>query len=286
MVCWEIAGIEINQGLLKTAAESVLTNNLQRLHDRVLELRKAVTEYRLPLSEFVMRETITMSGDEYREIIKGGAGKRPVYDKMLLPKEGRVCLVGGSVGYYHSSGNHADDDPGVEFDFKYNPENNNVDTGHYLRKLDRALQRLQPLFTPEQYRLLFNTPSSEITRRVSGKMSVGAISTSRTEAGTLNRYVELSKGFKSKKGIKRHIFIPADDGNALVELREKYSDTDVYASTFQYLCARLPDKNITRFCPKSGDFIIELEAETGDQSKMSRTLLPPRGAVSRQSIAF
>jgi DNA polymerase elongation subunit (family B) len=259
--------VKFIRDILKTAAESVLTNNLQRLHDRVLELRKAVAEYRLPLSEFVMRETITMSGKEYRKTIKGGAGKRPIYEKMLLFKEGRVFLIGGTVGYYHTISNHAGDDTGVEFDFRYSPECNGLDTGHYLQKLDRALQRLQPLFTPEQYRLLFNTPSSEITRRMSGRMSVGSASAAGISSGTLNRYVELSKGFKSKKGIKRHVFIPADDADALHEFREKHSDTDVYASTFQYLCDRLPDKNVTRFCPKSGDFIIELEDETGDQSE-------------------
>lgn len=252
---------------LKTAAECVLTNNLRELHDHIVELRNTVTEHRLPLSDFVLREVVTMNGTEYRKKIKDGAGKRPVYEKMLHHKSDRKFLVGGTVGYYHTNNRNADDDAGLEFDFNYNPENNGLDSGYYLQKLDRALQRLQPLFTPEQYRLLFHAPSSEITRRMTGKISVGASAVAKTVTGTLNRYVELSKGFKSKKGVKRHVFVPADDGDALHEFREKHSDTDVYISTFQYLCDRLPDKTVTRFCPKSGDFVIELESETGDQSQ-------------------
>jgi len=259
------ADVKFIRDFLKTTVEFVLTNNLKGLHDRVVELRKAIAEYRLPLTDYVECENITMSGKDYREIIKSGAGKKPVYEKMLLSKEGRVFLIGGSVGYYHTTGNYAGDDTGIEFDFNYSPENANVDSGYYLQKLDRALHRLQPLFTPEQYRLLFNTPSSEVTRRVSGKMSVGSASAAGITSDAFTKYVELSKGFKSKKGIKRHVFIPADDGDTLHKFREKYSDTDVYTSTFQYLCDRLPDKNVTRFCPKSGDFIIELESETGEQ---------------------
>ena len=253
---------------LKASAEYVLTNNLREFRDHIVELRNAVTDNRLPLSDFVLREVVTMNGTDYRKKTKDGAGKRPIYEKMLWKqKSGRVFLVGCTVGYYHTNNRNADDDAGLEFDFNYNPENNGMDSGYYLQKLDRALHRLQPLFTPEQYRLLFHAPSSEITLRMTGKISVGASAVAKEATGTLNRYVELSQGYKFKKGIKRHIFIPADDGDAIREFREKYSDTDVYVSTFQYLCDRLPDKYNTRHCPKSGDFIIELESKTDDQSQ-------------------
>ncbi|HPI76723.1 MAG TPA: hypothetical protein PLK80_08295, partial [bacterium] len=134
----------------------------------------------------------------------------------------------------------------------------------YLNRLDRALRRLQTLFTPEQYEVLFEKPLNETASRAARKIPVNAAVVVRKTTGGLDRHIELSAGYKKGKWIKRNVFVKADDAEAVREFRERYSDTDVYRSTYEYLCDRTPEKGVTRFCPKRGDFVIELESETGE----------------------
>jgi len=133
-----------------------------------------------------------------------------------------------------------------------------------LGRLNGALRRLQPVFTPEQFKLLFDTPLSAPVQRAAEKISVKSTVIKKSLTGDLDRYVELSAGYKQKK-VRRNVFVKADDAESIRGFREKCSDVDVYISSYQYVSDRPPVKGLTRFCPKSGDFVIELESETGDR---------------------
>ncbi|HOO56481.1 MAG TPA: DNA polymerase domain-containing protein [bacterium] len=253
--------------ILRSAAHTILNDDLGQLHDSVADFRDMLKARRLPVSEFVLFENVTMERKAYQEATENGGGKIPLYEKLLRYEGDRVFRLGSPVGYYHISEADALDDTGIEFDFHYHTRLLPEDTGHYIKKLDSAFQRLRFLFTPEQFKLVFQSPVTEVSRKAAQNISAAIINNEKLPPEKLKRYVELSRGFKSKKGIRRHVFIEADDMGALQAFREKYSDTDVYRSTYAYLCDRLPDKHVTRFCPKSGDFIIELESETGNHEK-------------------
>ncbi|MFH1540101.1 MAG: DNA polymerase domain-containing protein, partial [bacterium] len=282
---------------LAAAAECILKNDLSGLHTNLCSVREDVSDGRLSLPDICLSETIRMNDQEYRKSIADGGGRKPVYEAMLMHKKNkgdRVFLVGGDVRHYHRD-NQGQTVGLPAFSFEFDHESPDYDRSHYRNHLNRALRRLQPLFTPEQYAILFEKALSETALRAAEKISVGAAVVVKKTSGGLDRYIELSAGYKKGKGVKRNVFVKADDAEVVREFREKHSDTDVYRSTYEYLCDRTPEKGITRFCPKRGGFVIELENETGEHPEnvagaleaarhcaevIERTLAIPRDAVS------
>ncbi|MFH1539128.1 MAG: DNA polymerase domain-containing protein, partial [bacterium] len=301
-------GISITGGILKSksderfvrralekTAKHILTDDLSGLQEYIHSLRSDITERHLPFSDICSFETITTSKKEYLEKKQSGTGRKQIYERMLWHQGDRALYMGGRISYYHHDKTDTVDESGVEFSWYFDPERPDYDVSHYLGRLDGALRRLQRLFTPEQYELLFEKTASETARRAARKISVGSTVVVKTASGDLCRYVELSAGYKKGKGVKRNVFVKSDDADAVREFRKKYSDTDVYRSTYEYLCDRPPAKGLARFCPKRGDLVIELENETGEQLEnvagaleaarhcagvIERTLAIPRDTIS------
>jgi DNA polymerase elongation subunit (family B) len=251
---------------LAATAECILKNDLAQLHAHLCALRKDVSDGRLSLPDIYFTETIRMNNQEYLEYIAGGGGRKPVHEGILKYRKNkgdRAFPVGNDVRHYHRD-NQGQTSVLPSFSFEFDPEHPDYDRSHYLNRLSGALRRLNPLFTPEQFSLIFSRPPVEAVRRAAKKISVGATIVGKTASSGLDRYVELSSGYKKGKGIKRNVFVKADDEDAIREFREKNSDTDVYRSTYEYLCDRPPLHGLTRFCPKRGDFVIEIESETGE----------------------
>ncbi|MFA6450868.1 MAG: DNA polymerase domain-containing protein, partial [bacterium] len=253
---------------LATVAECILKNDLAQLHAHLCVLRKDVSEGQLSLPDIYFTETIRMNGQKYRERIAEGGGRKPVYEAMLKykgeRKGDRVFLLGGDVRHYHCDGNEKNGGR-LAFSFEFDPERPDYDRAHYLNRLSGALRRLHPLFTPEQFQAIFGDGPSRSSTKALKTIKVSPQTIKKTLNTGLSAYIELSSGFKGKKGVNRKIFVRADDDDAIRDFIEKNSNKDVYRSTYKYYCDRTPEKGITRFCPKSGDFIIELESETGDQ---------------------
>ncbi|MFA6567805.1 MAG: DNA polymerase domain-containing protein [Victivallales bacterium] len=280
---------------LETAAKCILTDDLSGLQEYIHSLRADISERRLLLSDICSFETITMNKKEYLQKKDSGTGRKQIFERMLWHQGDRVLYMGGRISYYHHDKTDTIDESGVEFSWCFDPERPDYDVPYYLGSLNDALGRLRSLFTPEQFTMIFDKPATEITRRVVKRISVGETVVGKTLNGGLERYIELSAGYKKGKGVKRNVFVKSDDADTVREFREKYSDTDVYCSTYEYLCDSLPAKGLTRFCPKRGNFVIELESETGEHDRnvagalaaarhcaevIERSLAIPRDAVS------
>ncbi len=274
--------------VLKTVAEHILKNDLSAIQPYLCTLRQSISDGLLALPDIRFTETISMTGSDYRELVANGGGKKPLYEAMLKYKKAsnddRVFIVGNDVSWYRRDGK---DKEGVAFSFEFDPAHPDYDRAHYLHRLSGALARLNRLFTPQQVKVLFGDSLSKTPSKALKAIKVSSRTIRKTLNGSLSAYLELSSGFKSKKGIKRNIYIRADDDDAIRKFVERNANKDVYRSTFKFHCDRTPDKGIARFCPKSGDFIVELESETGDQlSNVSGALSAARHCADVVASAF
>lgn len=251
---------------LKTVAEYILKNDLPALQSYLYTLRQSISDGLLVLPDIRFTETIGMTGNDYRELVANRGEKKPVYEAILKYKKAndddRVFIVGNDIRWYRRDGK---DKEGIAFSFEFDPTYPDYARAHYLSRLSGALARLNPLFTSQQVKVLFGDNPSKTPSKALEAIKVSSRIIRKTLNGGLTAYWELSSGFKSKKGVRRNIYVRADDDDAIRDFVEKNRNRDVYRSTFNYFCDRTPEKGITRFCPKSGDFIIELESETGDQ---------------------
>jgi len=251
---------------LRSAAEYILSNDLSGLHTHLCSLKENISGGRLLFPDICITEIIRMAGNKYREFVADGGGKKPIYEAMMqymeVRKGDRVFIVGNDVRCYRRDSKRKEC---IAFSFEFDPECPDYDQSHYLNRMSGALSRLNSLFTPEQFKAVFGDSTSKSPKKALKTVKVSSRIIRKTLNSGLSAYMELSSGFKSKKGLKRHIYVRADDDDAIQDFIEKNGNKDVYRSTFNYFCDRTPEKGITRFCPKSGDFIIELESETGDQ---------------------
>jgi len=144
------------RGYLHQCIESLLSNNLERLHELYVNLRKDLLEHKLDVRDFAKTETLRDPLEDYAHEVEAGKRNRSASYELAL-RSRRPFRPGDKISYYFTG-----TDPNIKaFEScklieEWIPNAPDENVAYYLRRLDEYTKKFEVFFTPQDFRKIFS----------------------------------------------------------------------------------------------------------------------------------
>jgi DNA polymerase elongation subunit (family B) len=127
----------------------LLDEDVQGIRDLFMECRRALVQKKYPILALAVTKTLKKSLNEYEDgVTLGGKNRMAQYEVAYqMVERGLTVQPGDRVTYYIQSG-HPKNARAWEKARWVNDFDDDADTTHYLRRLDAAMRKIEPMFTP------------------------------------------------------------------------------------------------------------------------------------------
>ena len=150
------SGEKFGRDFVRRGFETLLTEDINGLHDLFLEYRNKILNHELEVSEFSRTETLKNSLEQYLSDVTNGKRSKSITYEIAI-KAGVGITKGDRITYYVSGigmGN-ASYDKG-KLASEWNKEKPDENTHFYLKRLDEHCQKFLPFFKPQDYSTIFS----------------------------------------------------------------------------------------------------------------------------------
>jgi DNA polymerase elongation subunit (family B) len=150
------SGEKFGRDFVRRGFETLLTEDINGLHDLFLEYRNKILNHELDVSEFSRTETLKNSLEQYLGDVKNGKRSKSITYEIAI-KAGVGITKGDRITYYVAGigmGNASYDKGKLASEWKKEKPDEN--THFYLKRLDEHCQKFLPFFKPQDYSTIFS----------------------------------------------------------------------------------------------------------------------------------
>ena len=150
------SGEKFGRDFVRRGFETLLTEDINGLHDLFIEYRNNILNHKLDVSEFSRTETLKNSIEQYLSDVKSGKRSKSITYEIAI-KAGMGNTKGDRITYYvsGSSTGSASYDKG-KMASEWKKEKPDENTHFYLKRLDEHCQKFLPFFKPQDYSTIFS----------------------------------------------------------------------------------------------------------------------------------
>ena len=150
------SGEKFGRDFVRRGFETLLTEDINGLHDLFIEYRNKILNHELDVSEFSKTETLKNSLEQYLADVKNGKRSKSITYEIAI-KAGLGITKGDRITYYVSgSGTGSSSYDKGKLAADWNKDIPDENTYFYLKRLDEHCQKFLPFFKPQDYSTIFS----------------------------------------------------------------------------------------------------------------------------------
>ena len=150
------SGEKFGREFVRRGFETLLTEDVNGLHDLFIEYRNKILNHELDVSEFSRTETLKNSLEQYLTDVKNGKRSKSITYEIAI-KTGLEITKGDRITYYVSgSGTGSSSFDKGKLASVWKKEMPDENTYFYLKRLDEHCQKFLPFFKPQDYSTIFS----------------------------------------------------------------------------------------------------------------------------------
>ena len=150
------SGEKFGRDFVRRGFETLLTEDINGLHNLFTEYRNKILNHELDIAEFSRTETLKNSLEQYLEDVKSGKRSKSITYEIAL-RAGMEVTKGDRITYYISgtgAGSASYEKGKLASEWKKEKPDDN--THFYLKRLDEHCQKFLPFFKPQDYSMIFS----------------------------------------------------------------------------------------------------------------------------------
>jgi DNA polymerase I len=150
------SGEKFGRDFVRRGFETLLTEDINGLHNLFTEYRNKILNHELDISDFSRTESLKNSLEQYTEDVKSGKRSKSITYEIAI-KVGMEITKGDRITYYVSgtgAGSSSYDKGKLASEWKKEKPDEN--THFYLKRLDEHCQKFLPFFKPQDYSMIFS----------------------------------------------------------------------------------------------------------------------------------
>ena len=150
------SGEKFGRDFVRRGFETLLTEDIDGLHNLFTEYRNKILNHELDISDFSRTETLKNSLEQYIEDVKSGKRSKSITYEIVT-RAGMEITKGDRITFYISgtgAGSSAYDKG--KLSSEWNKEKPDENTHFYLKRLDEHCQKFLPFFKPQDYSMIFS----------------------------------------------------------------------------------------------------------------------------------
>jgi DNA polymerase, archaea type len=150
------SGEQFGREFVRRGFETLLTEDINGLHNLFTEYRNKILNHELDISEFSRTESLKNSLEQYLEDVKSGKRSKAITYEIVI-RAGMEITKGDRITFYISgtgAGTASYDKGKLASEWKKEKPDEN--THFYLKRLDEHCQKFLPFFKPQDYSMIFS----------------------------------------------------------------------------------------------------------------------------------
>ena len=150
------SGEKFGRDFVRRGFETLLTEDIDGLHNLFTEYRNKILNHELDISDFSRTESLKNSLEQYLEDVKSGKRSKSITYEIVT-RAGMEVTKGDRITFYISgtgAGSSAYDKGKLASE--WNKEKPDENTHFYLKRLDEHCQKFLPFFKPQDYSMIFS----------------------------------------------------------------------------------------------------------------------------------
>ena len=150
------SGEKFGRDFVRRGFETLLTEDIDGLHNLFTEYRNKILNHELDISDFSRTESLKNSLEQYLEDVKSGKRSKSITYEIVT-RAGMEVSKGDRITFYISgtgAGSSAYDKGKLASE--WNKEKPDENTQFYLKRLDEHCQKFLPFFKPQDYSMIFS----------------------------------------------------------------------------------------------------------------------------------
>ena len=150
------SGEKFGRDFVRRGFETLLTEDIDGLHNLFTEYRNKILNHELDISDFSRTESLKNSLEQYLEDVKSGKRSKSITYEIVT-RAGMEVTKGDRITFYISgtgAGSSAYDKGKLASE--WNKEKPDENTQFYLKRLDEHCQKFLPFFKPQDYSMIFS----------------------------------------------------------------------------------------------------------------------------------
>lgn len=150
------SGEKFGRDFVRRGFETLLTEDINGLHNLFTEYRNKILNHELDISDFSRTESLKNSLEQYLEDVKSGKRSKAITYEIVI-KAGLNITKGERITFYIAgtgAGSSAYDKGKLSSEWKREKPDEN--THFYLKRLDEHCQKFLPFFKPQDYSMIFS----------------------------------------------------------------------------------------------------------------------------------
>ncbi len=150
------SGEKFGRDFVRKGFETLLTEDIEGLHDLFVEYKDKILNHELDISDFSRTETLKNSIEQYLEDVKSGKRSKSITYEIIL-KAGLKFTKGDRITFYvyGSGGGTSSYDKG-KLASEWKKEKPDENTHFYLKRLDEHCLKFRPFFKPQDFSMIFS----------------------------------------------------------------------------------------------------------------------------------
>ncbi len=150
------SGEKFGRDFVRRGFETLLTEDINGLHNLFTEYRNKILNHELDIAEFSRTETLKNSLEQYLDDVKSGKRSKSITYE-IAQRAGMQVTKGERITYYISgtgAGSASYEKGKLAAEWKKEKPDEN--THFYLKRLDEHCQKFLPFFKPQDYSMIFS----------------------------------------------------------------------------------------------------------------------------------